>query len=175
MRTRQSKIRKANRNPAHPLPSESPSSQLVFFEDGLFYERITVMENLKEIIEQECAKHVKGVRSQIRKMLEDSTLSLLGLSTGWSGGKKEIDHCNGRNSVLIDAFRECALEEAKKIARNYKPTPESIVGFVTTFQNEFNSALRSEIKKQAHDKAKIEAEKVVGAIKIDVESVIEKL
>ena len=132
--------------------------------------------NLKQIIEEECAKHVKGVRSQIRKMLEESTLSLLGLSSKWSGGSgKEIDHCNGRNSVLIDAFRQCALEEAKKIARNYKPTSDSIVQFAQTFQTEFNSHLRSQITVLAREKAKDEAQKVINAIKVDVDDVISRM
>lgn len=131
------------------------------------------MENLKEIIEEECAKHVKDVRSQIRNLLKRATLSLVGLND--CGRDVQIDHCNGRNSVLIDAFRQCAIEEATKIAKNFKPTSESIVGFATVFQREFDSALRKEITKQACAKAKVEAEKVVGAIKIDVENVIKNL
>lgn len=132
------------------------------------------IEDLKLIIEKECKIHIKDARIRIRKALEEASLSLMGLTSDYhnSGHMYQVDHCNGRNSVLIDAFREVALEEAKKIAINYKPSSEEIVKASKSFSNKFDTSFRESIKQLAIKRGKEEAEKVISVINIDTKEIL---
>lgn len=120
---------------------------------------------IQEMIQEESVRFVKNARDMIRDTLKYSTLSLLGIET--SGNRYEIDHCNGRNSVLIDAFRGIAIEEAKNIASTYKPSKEDLVGFRNAFEKEYKSQLGNAIREKAREKAKIDAEEFYKSIKLD--------
>lgn len=124
-------------------------------------------EELQTVIADEAAKYLKDVRTTIRSALELSTLSLLGIEKR-HGNSYEIDHCNGRASVLIDAFRAVAIEEAKKIAKNYVPSSAEVVGFASMFQKEFNRHFNESLQYMAREKAKVEASKIINSIELDV-------
>lgn len=129
-------------------------------------------EKLRKIVEEEAAKYIKDARQTIRQKLNAATLSLLGLETG-GYGKVEIDHCNGRNSVLVDAFRALAKEEAEKLARTYKPSSEDIINFQAAFEREFKSNFSYVIRDLAKAKAQEEAKKALELINIDVEKLVD--
>lgn len=125
---------------------------------------------LEALIHDEAATYLKDARTHIRKNIEQATLSLLGLEKrGWDA--MEIDHCNGRNSVLIDAFRNVAIEEATKIATNYRPDPAEIVGYANTFRQEMRRHLTEQLRAAAIAQAKKEAEAIVAGIKVSVDDI----
>lgn len=93
---------------------------------------------IREIGEKEVADFLKNLRPNIRSRLDAALASLLGISTQW--GRVEIDHCNGRNSVLVDAVREIALKEVRGII--------SQKGKINSFTPLIEKCLESEIKSQ---------------------------
>lgn len=129
-------------------------------------------EKLRKVVEEEATKYIKDARKTIQQKLNSATMSLLGLSNGYSS-RVEIDHCNGRNSVLIDAFRKLAQEEAEKLARTYKPSAEDIIGFQAAFEREFKSQFSYVVRDLAKKKAQEEAQKAVQLINLDVQKLVD--
>jgi hypothetical protein len=82
----------------------------------------------------------------------------------------EIDHCNGRNSVLIDAFRNRAIDQADKLAKQIKLDTEEMKIYRTAFRREYSNALGKEIRHAAQKKAEADAAQLVEKIKINIES-----
>lgn len=125
---------------------------------------------LESLVRDEAAAFLKDARTHIRKNIEQATLSLLGLEKRGLNNV-EIDHCNGRNSALIDAFRNVATEEATKIATNYRPDPSEIVGYANTFRQEMRRHLTEQLRAAAIAQAKKEAEAIVASIKVSVDDI----
>lgn len=68
---------------------------------------------IEKAADAEIAKFIADIPAVIRKILEGAIASLLGLSNRF-GDKWEVDHCNGRRSVIIDIVeRKCkeSIEE----------------------------------------------------------------
>jgi hypothetical protein len=127
----------------------------------------------KSIIEEEVAIQLKDVRSKVRKLIEGSLLSLLGLQKDYQG-RTEIDHCNGRNSVLIDVFRQIAVDEVTKIANGYKPNKEELDVFRAEFKREIKNQMSYKIRDAAQEKAGILVRNIMEDIKIDVDKILEE-
>jgi hypothetical protein len=129
--------------------------------------------SFSKYIEKTTKEEMKNARSNIKKYLEGALLSLLGLEKKYNN-EFEIDHCNGRNSVLIDAFRELAVNEARKIASEYKPKKEELQVFKSTFErelkNQFSYVIQDVAKQKAMELAHMAGEKV----KIDVDKILEE-
>mgnify|MGYP001607151941 CR=1 FL=1 len=104
------------------------------------------------------SKEVKNVRQNLNKYIQNALLSIVGLETKYNGDM-EIDHCNGRNSLLIDAFRNLAQDEAKKIAKTYKLSDEEKSTFTQAFKREISSqmgyALRDVARTFVEERAKV--------------------
>ena len=129
-------------------------------------------ENLiRDMITEESSLYMKDARELIKSSLKSATLSLLGLEGSVHRGY-EIDHCNSRNSVLIDAFRNIAIEEATKIASTYQPDQKDIAGFKSAFRSEYQRQISSAIRDEARSKAKEDARKFCDRIKVDTEKYI---
>lgn len=133
---------------------------------------IDPIDQLRQIIEEEAAGLVTNARQRIRESISKAANSLIGLSGGFGGNRAEIDHCNGRSSVLIDAFRKCAQEEAEKIATQYRPSSETVVQHANAFRSEFNRHLHCSIENLAKERAKEEAKKIIDAIEIEVDQTL---
>ncbi len=129
---------------------------------------------LEAVLEKEAMVFIKESKNRIPKILEGATLSLLGLEKKYNG-EYEIDHCNGRNSVLIDAFKKIASEEAVKIAKSYKPSPTDIAGFMVAFEREYKSQITYIIRDLAREKAKQDVSKEIEKITLDIQSMIADL
>jgi len=127
----------------------------------------------KDYIEKITRSELKKIRERVRNYIEGATLSLIGLEKRYSNSY-EIDHCNGRSSILTDAFKRIATEEAEKIARTYKPTKEDLA----SWQKAFESEIKNQMKYKMQDLAKIKAEEIskeyVAKIKIDVDKILEE-
>lgn len=132
-------------------------------------------DKIRNIIEREAAQHIKDAPTLIRKMIEGSLLSLLGLEKKYNNNY-EIDHCNNRNSVLIDAFRNQAIAESERIARGFKPTKEQLANYELAFKKEFEAQLFYAIKKAATARAQLEADALIATIDAEVKAALsEKL
>lgn len=125
----------------------------------------------KEELEKLTKAELKQTRSRVSKYLESATLSILGLEKKYNGDF-EIDHCNGRNSVLIDAFRDLAKTEANRIAQNYKPNKEELAVFEEAFKRELRSQFGYIIRDVAKGRAQQLANEVMSKIKIDVDKIL---
>jgi hypothetical protein len=132
--------------------------------------QLTTKEKIQKKLEEEAAKYLGDVDKVIRRALESATLSLMGLEA--RGGRNEIDHCNGRNSVLIDAFRQKALGEAKRIARNVKLSPEEIGGFRNAFKSEYSKQVSAAVRRAAQERAAADAKEFIESIQMDIEQYI---
>lgn len=130
-------------------------------------------KKIESIVNEEINAFIRNARPQIKKILESSLLSLMGLEKNYQSNY-EIDHCNGRNSVLIDAFRSLAVEEAKKMAKSYQPTKEDVLGFKTAFEREYKNQVSYVIRDAATNRAKKDVDSYISEIKIDIEKMIEE-
>jgi hypothetical protein len=128
-------------------------------------------ERLREIVEKKAVEQIANAPKLIDSLIQRSLLSLLGLEArGY--GDIQIDHCNGRNSVLIDAFRSQAEESAKKIAAGYKPTKEELASFDAAFKKEFSRQMSRAIDAEAHARAQTEAKAFIEKITVDVGAIL---
>lgn len=137
---------------------------------------------MKQVLEAEARALIEGelknFRTNASKYIQNATLSLLGLERsgyGTSSTEFEIDHCNGRNSVMIDAFRALAKSEAEKLARSYKPTKEDVLGFQEAFKKEYENQLRYAIRQAAEQKAKQDIKQYLDAHQINVSAIVDEL
>jgi hypothetical protein len=122
--------------------------------------------NLQVLIAKEVKRELQKAPNTIREMIRGSLLSLLGLER--RGSDIEIDHCNGRNSVLIDAFRNTAIKEAEKISASYQPTEKDVAGFRAAFEREYNRQMHYQLSNMAGERVKKDVALYLDSIKIDV-------
>lgn len=125
----------------------------------------------KKLLEAEVNKYVSNIKPKITDILEKSVLSLMGLEKNYHSGY-DIDHCNGRNSVLIDAFRQIAIDEAKKIASTYKPSKEDILNFKSAFAKEYKSQFNYAVRDIIRARVNSDCEKLLSEIKLDVDTLV---
>lgn len=125
----------------------------------------------RQLLEAEVIKYVSDIKPKMKDILQKSVLSLIGLEKRYSNDY-EIDHCNGRNSVLIDAFRQIAIDEAKKLASSYKPTKEDIVNFKSAMEKEYKSQMSYAIRDNIASKVKKDMESLIEDMKIDIEDLV---
>jgi len=125
----------------------------------------------KELLQAEVVKYVSEIKPKMKDILQNSVLSLIGLEKSYPNGY-EIDHCNGRNSVLIDAFRQIAIDEAKKLANSYKPTEEDIVNFKSAMEREYKNQLNYAIRDIIKLKVQKDVQCLVDDMKIEVEDLV---
>lgn len=119
----------------------------------------TVFETqLESMLKDKMSNYVKELPKKIEGLMEASLLSLLGLEK--RGYDYEIDHCNGRNSVLIDAIRELAKDEVTKMVKgNVKIDKTQISLFQAAFKKEFNNQVSYAVRALADCEAKSFVEK----------------
>lgn len=119
----------------------------------------TVFETqLESILKEKMSAYVKELPKKIEGLMEASLLSLLGLEK--RGYNYEIDHCNGRNSVLIDAIRELAKDEVTKMVKgNIKIDKVQTSLFQAAFMKEFNNQVSYAVRAMAEREAKSFVEK----------------
>lgn len=128
-------------------------------------------ENYQEAIRRLTKAEMRKVKANVSTYLEKSILSLMGIERKYSNGY-EIDHCNGRNSVLIDAFRELAIEEARKIASAYKPTKEELSVFEEAFKKELKRQFEYALRKSAEAKANQLVAEISERVTIDTKEIL---
>jgi len=134
----------------------------------------TTKKTMVAVLDMEVKNYIKNIRPQIKKYLESAVLSIIGLEKRCGGDKYEIDHCNGRSSVLIDAFREIALDEAKKIAGTYKPTKDELLSFRESFAREYRNQMDYVMRDLANKKIAKDCKKMFSQIKIDIDKQVKK-
>jgi hypothetical protein len=128
------------------------------------------VKTYKEDLEELTQKELRNIRQKIKMYIENATLSLIGLEK--RGSDYEIDHCNGRSSVLTEAFKTIAREEATKIAKTYKPTKEDITGFQEAFKKELKNQMSYALRDEAKIKATELAKEMFSKTKIDIDKIL---
>ena len=136
-------------------------------------------KTLKQVLEETALEvvtdKIKDYRKEVNNQINSALLSIIGLEKrGNNSTTFEIDHCNGRNSVLIDAFRNIAKDEAEKIARTYKPSKEDLVGFREAFAKEYRNQIMYSIRDMAKSKASADFREFADSQKIDVSKIVEE-
>jgi len=121
----------------------------------------------REEMKKEVALQIKNIPSEVKRMINGALLSILGLEHRYSD-KYEIDHCNGRNSILIDTIRNMAQKEAESLVKktNYKPSDLAL--FQNAFKKEYESHLNYELKKLAENLAREEANNIMKKLSKDI-------
>ena len=117
------------------------------------------MDNLKitkkeieQAVIKKVAKSFKDIDSKVDKMVELSICSVLGLNIhGYNG--YEIDHCNGRSSILTRVLEDRARKQVEKIVNNFKSKEEEIPLVKKAFEEEFSKELLRTIKYRAQELA----------------------
>ena len=121
------------------------------------------------------AKEIKDFRGNVEKYMKSAALSLIGLEQkSWGNNSMEIDHCNGRNSVIIDVFRNLAKGEAEKLAKSYKPSKEDILGFKEAFAREYRKQINYSIGEAAKNKANQDVKEYLTLQDLNIEKIIEE-
>ncbi len=104
---------------------------------------------IQEIGEREVAKFLKDLRPTIRARLDAALSSLLGISNSW--GRPEIDHCNGRNSVITKAVEQIALQEVRQLISK-KGKIESYLPFAEKcLEEEIKGSIQYAIEKEVEE------------------------
>ena len=130
-----------------------------------------INKTLRNRVEKIATEELKSLDRKAKTYIESALLSLIGLTKSYSN-KYEIDHCNGRSSVLTDAFKKMAQKEAEKVASNHKFTKEDIANFKEAFDREVKSQMSYVIRDLAKQRATEEVQKIFDGVKIDVEELI---
>jgi len=126
--------------------------------------------SVKKMIEAEIERQLPNMPRKIESVIHAALLSLIGVEQ--RGSRMEIDHCNGRHSVLTEAFKRLAQVEAEKLARTYKPSTGDIASFRTAFAQEYNRSMRRALSEIARDRATSDVKAYVEDIKISVEKTL---
>lgn len=134
--------------------------------------KVDILEEIKfdELVKTE----ILDAKRNIKKYIQGALLSIIGLESR-SSGDYEIDHCNNRSSVIIDAFRSMAKDEAEKIASNYKPTKDELKVFESAFKREVSRQLSYELTNVAKEKARQLAEEYMDKAKLSADEVIREV
>lgn len=115
---------------------------------------------------------IGGIDRKIEMLIESSILSLIGIEKNGHQGHS-IDHCNGRNSVLIDAFRNLAVKKAEKMARELKLDSGNMGIYKSAFEREYSSHINREIKNLAAQRAKDDAKAFLSDLETNVEDFLD--
>lgn len=127
-----------------------------------------IHEKIKNKIETNAKKYLENIDQLIDRSIEDAILSLIGLERSSFGSSRyEIDHCNGRNSVLIDAFRNKAIKQAEKLASQLKLDANEMKQYRIAFRTEYSKHIREKIRKAAQERAENDAKALIAKIKTD--------
>lgn len=114
---------------------------------------------IEEMSDRVIAEVMKDLPNRMRKQIEASILSLLGLSTNY-GGRAEVDHCNGRWNMFADIIKAEAAKDVVEIVRDIKQK-YNFEQFKGAFQTEYNNHFRYRMKYEAERKAKAFADKYI--------------
>jgi len=110
-------------------------------------------KKIEEIAIKQSESFIEGLDERVSKMLDSAMYSLLGLENRW-GNKTEIDHCNGRNSVLIDIIRDKAKREVERIVKKVGFNKGDVPNIRKAFTDEYKSQVRQQIRMYAESTAK---------------------
>lgn len=121
-------------------------------------------EDLRNLIEKAVLKvveeKVNNLNNIVDGLVKNAICSLLGIEYGW-GGKANIDHCNGRNSILTKVIEERAKEQVEKIVKSFSISPED-KEVRSAFEQEYSRQLLSQIRYYAEQKARDITENIVN-------------
>lgn len=113
---------------------------------------ITEAKNkIKEAVIRTTTQQIEKIDTTVETMIKNAIGSLLGISTSW--GRAEIDHCNGRNSILTQVIEDKARKQVEKLVMSFK-FDENDKEIMEAFKREFKEQLRRKISWYAENEAK---------------------
>lgn len=145
------------------------------------------IEDLRRQVEEATRKSVgefiKGLPHLIKQRLEESVAKVLGFTNSWGDRDWNVDHTNGRTSVVSNYVAERAREVVHKVAKSV--ITEKVIRKVMKecrdallkdakeqAMREYKQALYDKIHKLAEEKADEDAQKVfdeIDEINTDIE------
>lgn len=112
--------------------------------------------NIQQVVRERATRaideYLKGLDDRIKTMMTQSLCSLLGLSYS-SYGRTEIDHCNGRNSILEEVIKTKAKDEVERLMKGFSFADMDKSLVLDAFRKEFKNHMDYAIKRQAEAKA----------------------
>ncbi len=126
--------------------------------------------SVKKMIEAEIEKQLPDMPKKIERLVERALLSLMGLEQ--RGSRTEIDHCNGRHSILTEAFKRLAQAEAEKLARTCKFSKSDITGFRAAFEREYDSQMGRAVRDAASVRVAADLAKYMEGVEVNVEKAL---
>lgn len=126
------------------------------------------------IVDQNAALFLKNLKSTIHKRLETVAAEALGFSNSWN--KWEIDHCNGRHSVVTNLITEKVQTIAKnslddiltedKVKELMEKCKQSILN---DFSNKFHDMLRNKFEQKAEKFVEEYANQLLESLKVQIQ------
>lgn len=116
-------------------------------------------EKMRREAQEAMKKFVTNLPTNINSKMEAALLSLLGLE---KRNGYEIDHCNGRNSVLIDVIRGMAVADVEKAVKGIQFKSEETSLIREALKKEYKSQLSYVIRDLATRKAREDAERFIA-------------
>jgi len=117
-----------------------------------------VKNRIEKAILVSAEKQINSIDSTVENMVTRAIGSLLGISNSW--GRAEIDHCNGRSSILTSIIEEKARRQVEKIVSTFK-FDENDKEVLLAFQKEYKEQLKRRISWHAENEAKRIAEIII--------------
>jgi len=117
------------------------------------------MDNNEEILSKINIKtkkiyqeQLKNLELNIHNILEKAILSVLGLEKqGFNRFEFSIDHCNNRNSVLIDKIRDVGKDLAAKIISEISLSEEELTEIKEACKKDLKYNIRDLLRKELSD------------------------
>lgn len=136
------------------------------------FEVSMLQEGVEKMLENDVNKLANEAYAELQKSfkhtLKGNVLRIVGFDNHWNDQKWEVDHCNGRNSVLT----EYISEKVKQLFRTefdqlLQPEIDKMLvpakaALVKDFKEHFNRAVKEHIRNRAQEAAKLFLVDVLG-------------
>lgn len=119
---------------------------------------VSLKSRMEHIVDEKTEEALKNLPERVAKVIDQSILSLLGLSAGYR--HNEIDHCNGRWNMFAEVLKAEAIKDVSEIVKNLK-TKFDIKDFKVAFQKEYLDHFRHALKYRARTQAEELAEEYI--------------
>jgi hypothetical protein len=109
-----------------------------------------IKEKMDQIVYNKSKDFLNTFEKNIEGIIKQSIFSLLGISsTSYDTRGYEIDHCNGRNSILSDVIKNKAMSDVEKFVKNIKIESFTITQLKEAFKKEYDRQIKDQIEYSA--------------------------
>jgi len=123
-------------------------------------------------IDGEVAKFIRELPQHVNKMLSGAMYNALGLRVGFGGAAYEVDHSNGRESLIGNCVKEKAGEEAQKVIaeitlkaiQQFRKDQSAILAILKEAEAQYKQKLRENLLNLAAERARQDAQALLDAM-----------